>query len=101
MDLNQLYSDHQVLLVRAAHSATSALRRQHAFGATLIAGRIGCMQRAMGAAAATQWDTLALSDEADFPAQSQGSSVLDPAVRPCPPREASVSSPPRAGSSGL
>ena len=59
MDLNQLYFDHQVLLMQATRARTHALRHCHEVAATHVAGRIGCMQRALGAHAARGWDTLA------------------------------------------
>ncbi len=59
MDFNRLYSDHQILLMHADRASSGALRQVHEVAATHIAGRIGCMQRALGAAAAPTWETLA------------------------------------------
>ena len=59
MDLNRLYSDHQLLLMQADQAPTPALRHLQEVAATHIAGRIGCMQRALGAAAAPAWEALA------------------------------------------
>lgn len=59
MDFNRLYSDHQVMLMHADRAPSDALRHVHEVAATHIAGRIGCMQRALGAAAAPSWETLA------------------------------------------
>ena len=59
MDLNQLYFDHQVLLMQATRARTHALRHCHEVAATHVAGRIGCMQRALGAGAASVWESLA------------------------------------------
>ena len=59
MDFNRLYSDHQILLVRAERAPSDALRHGHEIAATHIAGRIGCMQRALGAPAAPAWESLA------------------------------------------
>ena len=92
MDLNQLYSDHQVLLVRADQSPTLALSQHYTFGATLIAGRIGCMQRALGAKAATHWETLALPDQAGLTGRSHGVGIDDRVAGPCRPREMTVPS---------
>ena len=55
MDLNQLYFDHQITLIRADGAATSAARRGHEAEAALIAGRIGQRQVRLGAAAACAW----------------------------------------------
>lgn len=57
MDLNQLYFEHQLLLMRAT---CGAQHEKHEVAASLIAGRIGCMQRALGAAAAPVWEGLAV-----------------------------------------
>lgn len=59
MDLNQLYFDHQVLMMRAGRAVSCGARHEHEIDASHIAGRIGCMQRSMGAAAAPQWEALA------------------------------------------
>ena len=61
MDLNRLYSDHQLLLLRAERAPTEDLRERHEIAASPLAGRIGCMQRAMGADGARVWDALALA----------------------------------------
>lgn len=60
MDLNRLYFDHQVSLMHAARPATCAMRRDHVLRASRIAGRIGSVQRALGAKAASAWESLAL-----------------------------------------
>jgi hypothetical protein len=59
VDLNRLYFDHQISIMRASRSATFAGRERHAWRASRIAGRIGCAQRALGAAAAPGWDLYA------------------------------------------
>ena len=56
MDLNRLYFDHQLSLMRASGSVTCDGRRRHVSRALRIAGRIGSAQRSLGAAAATGWD---------------------------------------------
>ena len=59
MDLNQLYFDHQLLLIRAKGAASCVVRHEHEAGASRIARRIGRMQRRLGAAAASKWEELA------------------------------------------
>ena len=61
MDLNQLYSDHQLLLMKARRTLSAEARRAHEAGASLIAGRIGGMQRALGAAGAAAWEAMAVN----------------------------------------
>jgi hypothetical protein len=61
MDLNQLYFNHQVLLMEADRASTEGLRQLHEVAASHIAGRIGCMQRSLGAAGACAWDLLAVT----------------------------------------
>lgn len=55
MDLNQLYFDHQLLVMQAQREPCPDRRRLHRDGAALVAGRIGCMQVALGARAAGRW----------------------------------------------
>jgi hypothetical protein len=55
MDLNQLYFDHQVLLIRAHGAGRGEARRRHETGARRIAGCIGSIQRGSGAPAAAAW----------------------------------------------
>jgi hypothetical protein len=59
VDFNRLYSDHQLLLMRAERAPSRALRLSREVAASHVAGRIGCMQRALGAAAAPAWESLA------------------------------------------
>jgi len=59
MDLNKLYFDHQIAVMRADGAVSCAFRRDRQSDASLIAGRIGCAQRTLGAAAALGWETLA------------------------------------------
>lgn len=58
MDLNQLYFDHQVLLIRADNASTRRTQHESLLDAGLIAARIGCRQHALGASAARSWDAL-------------------------------------------
>lgn len=55
MDLNQLYFDHQIQLIRADGAVTDEARAGHALAAAEIAGRIGQRQARLGAAAACAW----------------------------------------------
>lgn len=55
MDLNQLYFDHQLLLMQAEREPCAERQQLHLHSAALIAGRIGCMQGALGARAASGW----------------------------------------------
>lgn len=57
MDLNKLYFDHQLLLLRGLRSLPS---RKRDAAARLLAGQIGTFQRALGAAGANRWETAAL-----------------------------------------
>lgn len=59
MDLNKLYSEHQVLLMKAERAVTDGGRRVLEVAASHLAGRIGCIQRGLGAAGAHGWDALA------------------------------------------
>jgi len=59
VDFNRLYSDHQRLLIEAQRAPSEAMRHEHEVAATHIAGRIGCMQRALGATGASAWESLA------------------------------------------
>ena len=59
MDLNQLYFDHQLLLMKARQTLSIEVRRAHEIGASLIAGRIGHLQRVLGAACAPAWEAIA------------------------------------------
>ena len=72
MDLNKLYFDHQIALMRAGSACSDKLRRDRQFEASLIAGRIGCMQRSLGAGAAPSWETLAAPDPAELAGRSLG-----------------------------
>lgn len=67
MDLNQLYFDHQLLLIRADQAPSCASRNESRIGASHVAARIGTMQRGLKAAAALSWETLAVA-----PAHPQG-----------------------------
>jgi len=70
VDLNQLYFDHQIAVMRADGALSRQCRRDRRFDASLIAGRIGCMQRALRAGAAPVWEALAAQGAADLPSPS-------------------------------
>ncbi|MXO71075.1 hypothetical protein [Alteraurantiacibacter buctensis] len=55
MDLNRLYSDHQVLLMQADHAGPGLAGRSLRGDAQTLAGRIASYQEGMGAAAASAW----------------------------------------------
>lgn len=59
MDLNQLYFDHQLLMIRAERTASCVSRRECEADASQVAGRIGRIQRKLGAGAAPSWEELA------------------------------------------
>lgn len=59
MDLNQLYFDHQILLMKAQHAQPSGRRERFEASASGLACRISRIQRTLGAAAAGQWKALA------------------------------------------
>jgi hypothetical protein len=58
--LNQLYFDHQLLLMKARRTLSAEARRTHEACASLIAGQIGGMQRALGATGAPAWEAMAV-----------------------------------------
>jgi len=60
VDFNEL-SDHQALLMKAYRASTPGRRRALEVAASQVAGRTGCMQRAVGASAAQTWDAPALA----------------------------------------
>jgi hypothetical protein len=55
MDLNHLYSQHQLSVMRADASTSRVDRAEHLANAALFASRIGGYQFAKGAGAATEW----------------------------------------------
>lgn len=58
MDLNALYHDHQLLLIRAARTSGHQARAVHLTTAQGMARTIAGMQDALGASAAPQWAVL-------------------------------------------
>lgn len=63
MDINQLYFDHQISLMRASASGSPQLRLAHHANATGIAQRIERIHRDAGAGAATRWEARYRSDD--------------------------------------
>lgn len=61
MDFNKEYADHQHALMRAEDSVCNVARKAHLACASLIAERIGALQRELGAAAACAWSIKHLS----------------------------------------
>jgi hypothetical protein len=55
MDLNHLYSQHQIALMKADGAASALDRHRYLDCALLIAGRIGTYQRSKGAEAGRSW----------------------------------------------
>jgi len=55
VDLNRLYFDYQLSLIKADEAATADLRQGHEVEAARIAERIGQKQTRLGAAAACAW----------------------------------------------
>ncbi|OYW44001.1 MAG: hypothetical protein B7Z08_04165 [Sphingomonadales bacterium 32-68-7] len=55
MDLNKLYFDHQLLLMKARSPVTPQARSEKLAAARAIAGRIARFQHALGAASAAAW----------------------------------------------
>jgi len=62
VDLNQLYFDHQILLMKAYRAPSPSGRHGFEAAASCVAGRIGSLQGALGAAAAPAWRALAAID---------------------------------------
>ena len=63
MDFNQLYFAHQLLLMKAGRARNGVRRDALEVAASHVAGRIGCMQGALGASAGPLWAGLARSGE--------------------------------------
>jgi hypothetical protein len=55
VDLNRLYFDHQILLMRAQGAGSPDGRRGHEAAASGLAAHISCIQRTLGAPAALAW----------------------------------------------
>ena len=65
LDLNQLYFDHQISVMRRAATDNAGLRRVHGNNAAIVAHRIARIHRASGAAALYDWETSRLGLEAE------------------------------------
>jgi hypothetical protein len=59
VDLNRLYFDHQLLLMKARDAHSSARRLEFQIEASDVAERISRSQTCLGATAAPQWQLLA------------------------------------------
>ncbi len=59
MDLNRLYFDHQVSLMRASAARCAQGRQRHRADATATARSIETIHRASGAAALGEWEANA------------------------------------------
>lgn len=59
MDLNRLYFDHQISLMRAAASPCANRRRHHRAQASATARSIEGIHRASGASALGEWEAKA------------------------------------------
>lgn len=55
MDLNQLYTEHQISLMRAAGAASEPTRRKHLLAAGVIGGQIFDLLSSKNAAASVDW----------------------------------------------
>lgn len=74
MDLNHLYSQHQLSLMRANATTSRLLRTRHLAAAGVAANRIRNYQLAQGAAAAAGW--FRKMENLDRPAEAaQGAST--------------------------
>jgi hypothetical protein len=66
MDLNHLYSEHQLALMRAAGATSRLTRVRHLGIASMIGNRIGWYQLSNGAPASSGWlgikDPMRVSD---------------------------------------
>ena len=56
MDLNRLYSDHQISLMRATFARDRHVREMHLDEAAIFAQHIERFQRGRGAPAAVRWE---------------------------------------------
>ena len=59
MDLNQLYTEHQISLMRAAGSGSEPARRKHLLAAGVIGGQIFDLLSSKNAAASVGWQPWA------------------------------------------
>lgn len=63
MDLNRLYFDHQILLMRADATGSAQLRLIHGRNAAIIARSIRRIHRASGAAALRNWNVSGSAED--------------------------------------
>lgn len=70
MDLNQLYHDHQLALIRVGAAKCGERRALHSAAAAIVARQIERIHRASGAAALRNWETRYASAD-QMPAMSR------------------------------
>ncbi|MEV4932576.1 hypothetical protein MRBLMA1_002819 [Sphingobium sp. LMA1-1-1.1] len=71
MDLNQLYSEHQILLIHAADAISEPARRKHLAAAGIIGGQIFDVLSSKNAGASVGW--LPWMDQSPLAADLVGS----------------------------
>jgi hypothetical protein len=64
VDLNKLYFDHQLLLMKVRQAPTWHKQSQHFARALHLAASIGRVQRDLGATAASGWETASVAGDA-------------------------------------
>lgn len=76
MDLNELYFDHQISLMRSASAGCGRLRLLHHNNALAIARRIVCIHRDSGARAVDGWLQRSLDDYQQLGCRSMRAVVI-------------------------
>ena len=69
MDLNRLYFDHQISLMRATGARDCHVREAHMDEAAILAQHIEHFQRTRGAPAAFRWEVRYRSDDQPRPSE--------------------------------
>lgn len=69
MDLNQLYFDHQISLMRADNSGNLGIRDAHLNNAAVTAQHIEFFQRSRNAPAFSGWEIRYRSDDQPWPSE--------------------------------
>lgn len=67
MDLNRVYFQHQIAIMRASAAPNSRIRTLHRSRATAIGEKIANIQRKLGAGASVTWDGRWRCDEEWLP----------------------------------
>lgn len=70
MDLNRLYFQHQIAIMKASAAPNLRIRTIQWTRATSIAGQIARIQRKIGAEASVMWDGYRPSDEKWHPGRA-------------------------------